>query len=128
MPGRKRVIIENVQPVVDGGKYAAKRAVGERVDVSATIIADGHDHLRARVLYIKDGGNKWSEIEMKPTWNDEWQAPFYVQETGLYKFKVEAWIDHFDTWFDGFKKKAEAKVDVKTELMEGVNFLRRFAE
>jgi starch synthase (maltosyl-transferring) len=128
MPGRKRVIIESVQPVVDGGKYAARRAVGERVDVSATIIADGHDHLRARVLYIKDGDNKWSEVEMTPTWNDEWQAPFYVQETGLYKFKVEAWVDHFDTWFDGFRKKAEANVDVKTELMEGVNFLRRFAE
>lgn len=128
MPGRKRVIIENVQPVVDAGRYAARRTVGERVDVSATIITDGHDHLRARVLYRKDGDNKWSEIEMKASWNDEWSASFYVEHTGVYKFKVESWVDHFDTWFDGFRKKAEAKVDVKTELMEGVNFLRRFAE
>jgi starch synthase (maltosyl-transferring) len=128
MPGKKRVIIENVQPVVDGGRYIARRAVDERVDVSATIIADGHDHLRARVLYKKDGANQWSAIEMKAGWNDEWWAPFYVRETGIYKFKIEAWIDHFDTWYDGFKKKAEARVDVKTELMEGVNFLRRFAE
>lgn len=128
MPGKKRVIIESVQPVVDGGRYMARRAVDERVDVTATIIADGHDHLRARVLYKKDTDTKWSEIEMTPTWNDEWIAPFYVPETGIYKFKIEAWIDHFDTWFDGFKKKAEAKVDVKTELMEGVNFLRKFAE
>lgn len=128
MPGKKRVIIENVQPVVDGGRYAARRAVDERVDVAATIIADGHDHLRARVLYKKDGANDWSVIEMKAGWNDEWWAPFYVRETGIYKFRIEAWIDHFDTWYDGFKKKAEAKVDVKTELMEGVNFLRRFAE
>ncbi len=128
MAGRKRVVIENVQPVVDNGRYAARRSVGERVDVAATIITDGHDHLRARVLYKKDSDSQWSEIEMKAGWNDEWWSSFYVDETGLYQFKVEAWIDHFDTWFDGFKKKAEAKVDVKTELMEGVNFLRRFAE
>ena len=128
MEGKKRVIIENVQPVVDSGRYAARRAVGERVDVSASIFADGHDHLRARVLYKKEGTGTWSEVGMKPSWNDEWWAAFYVTEKGNYRFKVEAWVDHFDTWFDGFRKKAEAKVDVKTELMEGVNFLRRFVE
>ena len=128
MEGKRRVIVENIQPVVDGGLYPARRAVGERVDVVASIFGDGHDHLRARVLYKKDGATKWSELEMTPSWNDDWWASFYVKETGIYKFKVEAWIDHFDTWFDGFKKKAEAKVDVKTELMEGVNFLRRFVE
>jgi starch synthase (maltosyl-transferring) len=128
MEGKKRVIIENVQPVVDGGRYVARRAVGERVDVSANIFADGHDHLRARVLYKKEEANTWSEVEMKQSWNDEWWAAFYVPEKGNYRFKVEAWVDHFDTWFDGFRKKAEAKVDVKTELMEGVNFLRHFVE
>ncbi|HEX8059631.1 MAG TPA: alpha-1,4-glucan--maltose-1-phosphate maltosyltransferase [Cyclobacteriaceae bacterium] len=128
MEGKNRVIIENVQPVVDGGRYAARRAVGERVDVGANIFADGHDHLRARVLYKKEGAGNWSEIEMKPASNDEWQASFYVTEKGHYRFKVEAWVDHFDTWFDGFRKKAEARVDVKTELMEGVNFLRRFVQ
>jgi starch synthase (maltosyl-transferring) len=127
MKGKSRVVIENVQPVVDGGRYAARRSVGERVDVSANIFADGHDHIRARVLYKKDGHEKWSEVEMNATWNDEWLASFYVPEKGQYVFKIEAWIDHFDTWFDGFKKKAAAKVDVHTELLEGVNFLRKFA-
>lgn len=64
---------------------------------------------------------------MKSTFNDEWMASFYVPRKGQYVFKVDAWIDHFDTWYDGFKKKAEAKVDVTTELMEGVNFLRHFS-
>jgi starch synthase (maltosyl-transferring) len=127
MKGKDRVVIENVQPVIDGGRYVARRSVGERVDVTATIFADGHDHIRARVLYKKDNDSKWSEIEMKPTWNDEWQAAFYVTGKGRYLFKVEAWIDHFDTWFDGFKKKAAAKVEVHTELLEGANFLRKFA-
>ncbi|MEI9921380.1 MAG: alpha-1,4-glucan--maltose-1-phosphate maltosyltransferase [Bacteroidota bacterium] len=128
MQGKKRVIVENVQPVVDGGRYAARRSVGEKVEVSASIFADGHDHLRARVLYKREGAGSWLEVEMNSTWNDEWLAVFYVTEKGFYRFKVEAWVDHFDTWYDGFKKKADAKVDVKTELMEGVNFLRRFVE
>lgn len=127
MKGKNRVIIENVQPVIDNGRYVARRAVGERVDVTATIFADGHDHLRARVLYKKQQDTTWSEVEMKAGWNDDWAASFYVTEKGMYHFKVEGWIDHFDTWFDGFRKKAAARVDVHTELLEGVNFLRRFA-
>ena len=43
-----RVIIEDVTPQVDGGRFAAKRAVGEAVDVGATIFAEGHDLLSAR--------------------------------------------------------------------------------
>ncbi len=127
MKGQSRVIIEHIQPVVDGGRYQARRAVGERVDVTANIFADGHDHIRARVLYRHAHDSSWTSVEMKSTFNDEWMASFYVPLKGQYSFKVEAWIDHFDTWFDGFKKKAEAKVDVTTELMEGVNFLRKFS-
>jgi starch synthase (maltosyl-transferring) len=48
--GQSRVIIENVQPLVDGGLYPARRTVGERVDVTADIFGDGHDHIRAEVL------------------------------------------------------------------------------
>src|SRR5579871_4588756 len=125
--GKKRVIIENIQPVVDGGLYPAKRTVGERVDVTASIFGDGHDHIRASVSY-KKGNGEWTEVPMTPTVNDEWIASFYVTEKGNYFFTVSAWIDHFDTWFDGFKKKANAKIDVKVELMEGAIMLRQLAE
>ena len=128
MQGKSRVIIENVQPVVDGGLYPAKRTIGETVQVSATIFGDGHDHIRASVLYKKLEATKWHSIEMQPTYNDEWQAFFKVAEQGKYVFTVQAWIDHFDTWYDGFKKKAAAKVDVKVELMEGALFLKALAE
>ncbi|MBL7874631.1 MAG: alpha-1,4-glucan--maltose-1-phosphate maltosyltransferase [Cyclobacteriaceae bacterium] len=122
--GKRRVIIENVQPRVDGGLYPAKRTVGERVDVTAAIYGDGHDHIRAEVLYKKEGAESWSLTELNQTFNDEWHASFYVIEKGEYLFTVQAWIDHFDTWYDGFKKKANAKVDVKVELMEGALLLR----
>lgn len=126
--GKTRVIIENVQPLVDGGLYPAKRTVGERVDVTAAIYGDGHDHIRAEVLYKKKEATQWERVELTPTFNDEWKASFYVPEKGTYVYTLQAWVDHFDTWYDGFKKKANAKVDVKVELMEGAILLRTLGE
>jgi starch synthase (maltosyl-transferring) len=105
LSGKKRVLIENVQPQVDGGLYPAKRTVGERVDVTAAIFGDGHDHIRGEVLFKKQGSKQWSNVELAPTYNDEWQASFYVPEKGNYVFTVQAWIDHFETWYDGFKRR-----------------------
>jgi starch synthase (maltosyl-transferring) len=126
--GQSRVVIENVQPQVDGGRYPAKRTVGESVTVTADIFGDGHDHIRAHLLFKKEGASAWNTREFKPSYNDNWYATFPVAEKGNYVFTVMAWIDHFDTWYDGFKKKAVAKVDVKVELMEGAIILKRLAE
>src|SRR5690606_14099082 len=41
---------------------------------------------------------------------------------------VRAWIDHFETWYDGFKKKAAAALDLQVELMEGAAFLRKIGK
>src|SRR5688572_13930046 len=102
MNGKQRVIIENVQPVIDGGRYAAKRTVGERVDVTAHIFGDGHDHVRAAMHFRKSTDPSWTLVDMKQGYNDEWSASFRVNEKGTYSFKVSAWIDHFETWHDGF--------------------------
>lgn len=126
-PGKARVIIENVQPEIDGGLYPAKRTVGERVDVSASIFGDGHDHIRAEVLYKKIGDKKWVSTEMTHHGNDFWAASFYVTERVSYVFTIQAWIDHFETWYDGFRKKADAKLDVRVEVMEGAQLLRILA-
>ncbi|HEU5290860.1 MAG TPA: alpha-1,4-glucan--maltose-1-phosphate maltosyltransferase [Cyclobacteriaceae bacterium] len=125
--GQSRVIIENIQPQVDGGRYPAKRTVGERVDVSADILTDGHDHIRAEVLYRKEQDREWRSVEMEQAENDSWVASFVVMEKTPYVFTVQAWVDHFETWYDGFKKKASAKIDVSLELSEGAAFLKKIA-
>ncbi|HRJ28543.1 MAG TPA: alpha-1,4-glucan--maltose-1-phosphate maltosyltransferase [Cyclobacteriaceae bacterium] len=127
IPGQVRVIIENVQPEVDGGRYPAKRTVGERVDVTADIFADGHDHVRADVLYKKAGTREWHRTPMVELGNDTWRASFYTTEKTDYVFTVEAWIDHLETWHDGIKKKAQAMLNVKLELLEGAILLERVA-
>lgn len=125
--GPSRVIIENVMPQVDGGLYPAKRTVGERVDVTAHIFADGHDHLRAFCFYKKEEANDWYPVELKELINDEWHALFYVTEKGVYVFKVMAWVDHFLTWYDGIIKKINAGLNVSVELLEGAAFLKSLA-
>ena len=100
--GQSRVVIENVQPQVDGGQYPAKFTVGEFVNVSADIFSDGHDHIRAHVLFRKETSESWSTLELKHQVNDSWAASFQVTEKGFYFFTVRAWVDHLETWYDGF--------------------------
>lgn len=126
--GQARVIIENVQPQVDGGRYPAKFTVGDHVQVSADIFADGHDHIRAHVLFKHEASESWSTIELRPEFNDRWQASFQVSRKGFYLFTIRAWIDHLETWYDGFRKKTEAALDVRVELMEGAALLRKIGK
>ncbi|HYG03286.1 MAG TPA: maltotransferase domain-containing protein, partial [Chryseosolibacter sp.] len=125
LKGQSRVIIENVQPQVENGLYPAKRTVGESVTVTADIFGDGHDHIRAQVLFKKEGQKKWNVKELIHQGNDVWSTFFNVAEKGVYVFTIHAWIDHLETWYDGFKKKADAKVDVHVELLEGAQLLRK---
>jgi hypothetical protein len=48
--GKKRVVIENVRPQIEGGRFPIKRAVGEKVTVTADIFSDGHDAVSAMLL------------------------------------------------------------------------------
>src|SRR5207245_6453842 len=66
----RRVVIEGLEPEIDGGEYPIKRTVGERVVVEADIHADGHDVLDAVVLYRPDRESAWSEAVMRPLPND----------------------------------------------------------
>jgi len=125
---QKRVIIENVKPAVDGGRFPAKRAVGETVTVEADIFVDGHDALSARLLHRKAGEAEWRIQPMALLVNDLWRASFTADELGHYEFTVVAWIDRFATWRNQLEKKAVAGQDVSVELMEGAEMVNSAAE
>src|SRR6476469_3096086 len=95
---RRRVVIENVRPSVDDGRFFIKRTVGEFVVVSADVFADGQDVLAASVLYRVAGADAWSGGSMLPLGNDRWQAAFSVEALGRYEYTVEGWVDHFASW------------------------------
>jgi starch synthase (maltosyl-transferring) len=122
---QRRVVIENVRPSVDDGRFAIKRTVGERVTVTADVFADGHDVLAAAVLHRPEGSNTWDEVPMTPLGNDLWQAEFVVTALGRHEYTVEGWIDRFASWRLELSKKVGAAQDVSSELLEGAAIVSR---
>jgi starch synthase (maltosyl-transferring) len=124
-----RIEIQHPAPAVDGGRYAAKRCVGDTVTVSADIFRDGHDKLRAVVRYRGPGGGRWKESEMLPVDAHvdgvRWAGEFPVGEMGRHEFTIEAWTDVFGTWRDELRRKVNAaQSDLAGEVSEGVVLLQ----
>src|SRR4051812_40243908 len=114
--GLCRVLIEDVSPQVDGGRFAPKRVVNDPVEVRARIFADGHDALAGRLLYRHESESSWNELELERLLNDHWRATFDVRQLGRYWFTIEAWIDRFGTWQRDLKKRVAAGQDVTVDL------------
>lgn len=118
------VVIENVQPLLDGGRYAVKRLAGEPTRVTADIYKDGHDQLSAVAKWRKAGSRAWHEAPMEPAANDAWSGTITPEEIGDYEFTVEAWPDAYATWCDEFRRKhAGGQQDLASEIIEGVHLL-----
>ena len=63
--GRQRVVITNVAPQVDCGKYRAKATIQDELVISADVFTDGHDEVGASVLLKHQKEKKWTEIPRK---------------------------------------------------------------
>ncbi len=125
--GRKRVVIDRIRPSIDGGRFPIKRVQGESVHVEADIVADGHDLVRAVLRYRPERG-KWRETALHDQGNDHWTASFVSEKLGFYEYTVRAWIDHFETWLSGIRKKHDAAVVEEADLAIGADLVRRTAE
>jgi starch synthase (maltosyl-transferring) len=122
-----RVVIENVYPEIDGGRYPIKRVVGESVVVTADIFTDGHDAVSAVLLFRRSGESLWLETPMVPEVNDRWQGTFTVLEVGTYEYTLQAWIDQFGSWRSGFIKKVEAGQDISVDILIGAKLVEEAA-
>ena len=128
-----RITIQLPEPVVDGGRYATKRCVGDAVDFSVDIFRDGHDLVRAVVRYKAPGERTWQEAELTPIdahlGGVRWSGRFAVDRPGIWLYDVEAWTDRFGTWRDELERKlAAGEPNLSGELSEGVLLLREIAD
>ncbi len=128
-------------PEIDGGRFPAKRVVGETVTVEADIFADGHDALAAVLKYKRqllpihgEGARRapaaetaWTEAAMTPLVNDRWRGEFPVTELGRHLYTIEAWVDQFETWGRQLAKRIQAGQDVRIELEVGARMLEETA-
>jgi starch synthase (maltosyl-transferring) len=118
-PALGHILIEAVQPAVDGGRYPAKRIVGEPCAVEADIFRDGHQIIRAALKYRRKSDESFSESPMLLFDNDRWRGEFLPTENTRYVYTVEAWTDQFASWLSDFRKKVLAGRDVRSDLLEG---------
>ena len=117
--------IEDVYPLIDGGRFPVKRIVGERVEVWADAYRDGHDVVATALLWRREQDREWRREPMTRHNNDRWGGSFVPDAPGRYFYAVEAWTDEFATWRHGFELKQKAGADLTLDAIEGAGMLTK---
>jgi starch synthase (maltosyl-transferring) len=124
-----RVVIEQVTPELDCGRYPIKRRVGSVIDVGAAIFKDGHDQIAARILWRPPGETEYQASPLTYRYDpDRWYGSFRVDRLGRWFYTIEAWPNHYGTWRTDLGKRIDAGQDVRAELLEGAALLERHAK
>jgi starch synthase (maltosyl-transferring) len=122
----QHIFIENVEPTVDGGLYAAKGVVGQPLNLRADIFRDGHDLIRADVIW-QSPNEPPKRLPLTLINNDLWTATILPAKNARHRFKIEAWTDHFGSWLADFKKRVAANQNASSEVLEAAEMIERAA-
>ena len=122
-----RIPIMGVTPVIEGGRYPAKAAVGESFPVSALVFREGHDELNADVVLTGPNRKRRPPVRMRkdPEEPGLWHAVVRPDEPGAWTFEIEGWGDPVATWRHNAEIKIPAGIDVELMFTEGALLLER---
>jgi starch synthase (maltosyl-transferring) len=124
IPKIDMVIIENIWPAIDGGRYPVKIEIGDSIEVWADIFSHGHQIISSFLLYRQRGKKRWQRIPMRHFDNDRWHATFTPKEIGRYEYAIEAVRDDFKSWRQDFIKKYDANQEVSSDVLEGIQMVK----
>jgi len=127
LDGRTRIVIEAVQPEIDGGRFPIKRVPGEFVIVEADVFADGHDSIECALLYRRQDTSEWTATPMRPLGNDRWRGEFRASDLVLYAYTIEGWVDPFSTWRKDLVKRIDANQCTDVDILIGVELIEQAA-
>lgn len=126
-----RIVVEDVAPLVAGGRHPAKTVVGEHLPVRATVWRDGHQPVTVVVHWHgPDGKRQIVPMTADAADPDVWHATVVASAAGAWTFRVEAWTDAWQAWRAGVAAKAAAghSADQLTnDLESGARLLDRAA-
>jgi starch synthase (maltosyl-transferring) len=117
--------IENIYPIIDGGRFGIKRIVGEPIEVWADIYRDGHEIISAAIVWRREQDRDWKRAPMTLDVNDRWGGTFTPDAIGRYVYAIEAWTDDFATWRHGFELKKKAGQDLTLDALEGAALMTK---
>ncbi|MET4373660.1 starch synthase (maltosyl-transferring) [Bradyrhizobium sp. LB12.1] len=118
-------LIEDVYPLIDGGRFPVKRIAREPVEVWADIYRDGDAVIGAALIWRQEQDREWRSEPMIPHGNDRWSGAFTPVEPGKYVYAIEAWSDEFATWSHGVARKQRSGADVSLDAIEGAGLLTK---
>jgi len=117
--------IEDIYPIIDGGRFPVKRIHGEAIEVWADIYRDGHEIIDAAIVWRREQDREWQRAPMVMDVNDRWHGTFTPTDIGRYVYAIEAWTDEFATWRHGFDLKLKAGQDVTLDALEGAGLMTK---
>jgi starch synthase (maltosyl-transferring) len=136
--GRRRVVIAQVSPSGDGGRYAVKRCVGDAFRIEAALVCDGHERLGAVLVVqrpdadhheehlltpISDAGAHVLRAEAGVAFGGELELDL----VGTWRLWVEAWVDAFASWAQDLGRRAEFGRIEPVDLLVGAALLQQAA-
>jgi starch synthase (maltosyl-transferring) len=123
-----RMVIDNIGPSVDGGRFAVKTTIGESITVEADVFMDGHDVLAVELLWRPADETDWQRGKMQHLGNDRWRASITPARIGRYTFTIEAWRDEYETFCRDIEIKHKAGTEISLEIEEGRRLLEHARE
>jgi len=124
----EQVVIEDIQPSIDGGRLPVKGIVGNLIAVEATVFRHGHERVCAALRWAAPGSATHDQIPMTLVnpGLDRWRSHLRLDHAGRYRFTIVAWTDVFASWVDEFRKRVlAAQPDVLSEIAEGLSIVKR---
>jgi starch synthase (maltosyl-transferring) len=118
-------LIENIYPLIDGGRHPVKRIVGEPIEVWADVYRDGHEVIAVALVWRREEDHDWHRVPMTHAVNDRWSGSFTPACIGRHVYAIEAWTDDFATWRQGFELKQKAGQDLSLDALEGAALLTK---
>lgn len=114
----RRLVIEGIDPDIDGGRFAAKAVEGWPMTVSVDVFGDGHEVFAAAVAT-----SSGDLVPMTFEGNDRWTAEISFARTGPGHFEILAWRDTWATLARDMARKLEAGQEIRVELQEAAQIL-----
>jgi starch synthase (maltosyl-transferring) len=113
----QRILIENVLPSVEHGKYPSRTVIGGLVTITCDIICHGAYMLDARIRYKHIKERNWRYADLELVDNDMWRGNIKPEKVGMYSFIVEAWIDTISTKFRDAKKWLDSGENISSDII-----------
>ena len=88
---KDNLVIENIRPSIEGGRFMIKREPGDTVTLTADIFRHSHEKYDAAIFYRHVSKKKWNKASMHFVDNDQWEGSFVVNNIGYYEYKICAW-------------------------------------